>query len=124
VDEQCSIQFKYMDGRSASLFATLSSNLETDADIFGTAGRIRLTSRFYEPSATIQYYPGHVDSRTLVPIERGPGFGYQHEAHHVNECLRQGLTESPVWGLEETLKLMDTLDKIRALMGVRYGVDG
>ena len=124
VDEQCSIQFKYKNGMSANLFATLSSNLETDADIFGTKGRIRLTSRFYEPSATIQFYPGHVDTRTLIPIERGPGFGYQYEAHHVNECLREGLTESPVWSLDDTLGLMETLDRIRAGMGVRYGVDG
>lgn len=122
VDEQCSIQFKYNDGRSANLFATLASNLETDADVFGTAGRIRLTSRFYEPSATIQFYPGHVDSRTLIPIERGPGFGYQHEAHHVNECLRQGLPESPIWTLDETLNLMKTLDRIREKMGLVYDV--
>ena len=120
VDEQCSIQFKYKNGMSANLFATLASNLETDADIFGTAGRIRLTSRFYEPSATIQYYHGHVETRTLVPLEREPGFGYQHEARHVGECLRQGLTESPVWGLEETLSLMKTLDKIRFAMGLVY----
>jgi predicted dehydrogenase len=122
VDEQCSIQFKYENGMSANLFATLASNLETDADIFGTAGRIRLTSRFYEPSATIQYYPGQVESRTLVPLEREPGFGYQFEARHVGECLRQGLTESPVWGLEETLSLMKTLDKIRFAMGLVYEI--
>jgi predicted dehydrogenase len=120
VDEQCSIQFNYKNGMSANLFATLASNLETDADIFGTAGRIRLTSRFYEPSATIQYYPGHVETRTLVPLEREPGFGYQHEARHVGECLRQGLTESPVWGLEDTLGLMKTLDRIRLAMGLVY----
>lgn len=120
VDEQCAIQFIYKDGRTASLFATLASNLETDADIFGTSGRIRLTSRFYEPSATIQYYPKHVDSRTLVPIERGPGFGYQYEARHVNDCLRQGLTESPVWNLDESLKIMLTLDRIREKMGLNY----
>jgi predicted dehydrogenase len=120
VDEQCSIQFKYKNGMSANLFATLASNLETDADIFGTAGRIRLTSRFYEPSATIQYYPGHVETRTLVPLEREPGFGYQHEARHVGECLRQGLIESPVWGLEDTLGLMKTLDRIRLAMGLVY----
>ena len=123
VDEQCSIQFKYKNGMSANLFATLASNLETDADIFGTAGRIRLTSRFYEPSATIQYYPGHVESRSLVPLEREPGFGYQHEARHVGECLRQGLIESPVWGLDDTLKLMETLDRVRVAMGLKYRVD-
>ena len=120
VDEQCSIQFKYKNGKSANLFATLASNLETDADVFGTEGRIRLTSRFYEPSATIQYYQGHVDSRILVPLEREPGFGYQHEARHVGECLRQGLIESPVWGFEDTLGLMKTLDRIRLAMDLVY----
>lgn len=124
VDEQCAIQFKYKDGRSASLFSTLASNLETDADIFGTSGRVRLTSRFYEPSATIQYYPGHVDSRTLVAIERGAGFGYHYEATHVGECLRNGLSESPVWSLSDTLQLMQTMDGVRAQMGLRYGVEG
>lgn len=124
VDEQCAIQFKYRDGRSASLFSTLASNLETDADIFGSSGRIRLTSRFYEPSSTIQYYPGHVDSRTLIPVEREAGFGYQYEATHVGECLMNELSESPVWTLSNTLELMQTLDRIRVQMGLKYRVDG
>ena len=123
VDEQCSIIFKYKNGVTATMFSTLASNLETDSDIFGTEGRIRLTSRFYEPSATIQFYPGHVDSKTLIPIERGPGFGYQYEAEHVCNCLREGLIESPVWPLQETFQLMQTLDRIRNAMGLRYDVD-
>jgi predicted dehydrogenase len=113
VDEQCAIIFKYKNGRMASLFSSFASNLETDADIFGTKGRIRLTNRFYEPTATIQYYPDQVDSRTLVPIEKEPGWGYQHEIRHVVDCLNKGLKESPVWGLDETLALMETLDRIR-----------
>jgi predicted dehydrogenase len=56
VDEQCSLLFEYADGRQAALFATLAANLETDADIFGSTGRIRMTSRFYEPSSTLQHY--------------------------------------------------------------------
>ncbi|MFM7221967.1 MAG: Gfo/Idh/MocA family protein [Bacteroidota bacterium] len=123
VDEQCSISFHYNNGRSANLFATLASNLETDADIFGTKGRIRLTSRFYEPSATIQYYPGIVDTRTLVGVDREAGFGYQFEARHVQECLEEGKTESPIWSLDHTLDLMKTLDRIRTAMGLKYGVD-
>lgn len=123
VDEQCSITFKYPNGVTANLFSTLASNLETDADIFGTSGRIRLTSRFYEPTATIQYYPGIVSTKTEIPIEREGGWGYQHEARHVQECLRAGLTESPVWGLDNTLALMQTLDRIRSAMGLVYSVD-
>lgn len=123
VDEQCSISFHYNNGRSANLLATLASNLETDADIFGTKGRIRLTSRFYEPSATIQYYPGIVDTRTLVGVDREAGFGYQFEARHVQECLAEGKIESPIWSLDHTLDLMKTLDRVRTAMGLKYGVD-
>jgi len=123
VDEQCSMVFHYKNGMTASLFSTLASNLETDADIFGTKGRIRLTNRFYEPSATLQYYPDIITSRTIIPIEKEPGWGYQHEIRHVNECLQKGLTESPVWTLDDTLNLMKTLDAVRAIMGLRYSVD-
>jgi predicted dehydrogenase len=122
VDEQCSIIFKYKNGRMASLFSSFASNLETDADIFGTQGRIRLTNRFYEPTATIQYYPDQVDSRTLVPVEKEPGWGYQHEIRHVVDCLNKGLKESPVWGLEETLALMETLDRVRESMQLFYKI--
>ena len=124
VDEQCSMVFHYKNGMTASLFSTLSSNLETDADIFGTKGRIRLTNRFYEPSATIHYYPDIITSRTIIPIEKEPGWGYQHEIRHVNECLQKGLTESPIWTLDDTMNLMKTLDGVREVMGLRYSVDG
>jgi predicted dehydrogenase len=122
VDEQCSILFKYKNGQSANLYATFTTSLETDADIFGTGGRIRLTNSFYKPSSKIQYYTGLVDTLTSIPTETDPGFGYQHEARHVGECLRQGLTESPVWGLEDTLGLMKTLDRIRVAMGLVYEI--
>jgi len=124
VDEQCSIVFHYKNGMTANLFSTLASNLETDADVFGTKGRIRLTYRFYEPSATIQYYPDIITSRTIIPVEKEPGWGYQHEIRHVNECLNKGLTESQVWSLGDTMQLMQTLDRIRGEMGLRYEVDG
>lgn len=123
VDEQCSMVFHYKNGMTANLFSTLASNLETDADIFGTKGRIRLTNRFYEPSATIQYYPDIITSRTIIPIEKEAGWGYQHEIRHVNECLQKGLTESPVWSLDDTFNLMQTLDRIRKEMGLIYKVD-
>ena len=124
VDEQCSMVFHYKNGMTASLFSTLASNLETDADIFGTQGRIRLTNRFYEPSATIQYYPDIITSRKIIPIEKEPGWGYQYEIRHVNECLQKGLAESPIWTLDDTLNLMKTLDAVREVMGLRYSVDG
>ena len=123
VDEQCAILFKYKNGAMAQLFSTFSSNLATEANISGTEGRIRLTSRFYEPSATIEYYPQYPDSREIIPVEKETGFGYQYEARHVNDCLRRGFTESDVIPFADTLLLMETLDQIRSIAGIRYTAD-
>jgi hypothetical protein len=51
------------------------------------------------------------------------GHGYQFEARHVGECLRKGLTESPVMSHQDSLDLMETLDQIRSLCGISYAVD-
>jgi predicted dehydrogenase len=124
VDEQCAIIFEYNNGRMASLFSSFCAHLETDADIFGTEGRVRLTSRFNEPIPSLLYYPGFADSRTPVPVwkEEG-GWGYQHEIRHVNECLKKGLTESPVHPLDDTLALVQTMDRVRTEMGLAYPAD-
>jgi len=122
VDEQCAVLFRYKNGAMAQLFSTFSSNLATDMDICGSEGRIRLTSKFYEPSATIEFYKGR-EEKQIIPVEKETGTGYQYEARHVNECLRNGLTESPVIPFAETIERMETLDKIRHIAGVRYPAD-
>jgi len=123
VDEQCAVLFHYKNGALAQLFSTFSSNLATEADICGTKGRIRLTSRFFEPSATIEFYKERVDSREIIPVKKESGSGYQYEARHVNDCLRKGLTESPIISFADTLLLMETLDKIRKVAGIHYPSD-
>jgi predicted dehydrogenase len=123
VDEQCAILFKYNSGAMAQLFCSFSSNLATEADISGREGRIRLTSRFYEPSTTFEYYPGRTDTRQIIPVHKEPGWGYQYEIRHVNECLKKGLVESPVMSHNDSLLLMETLDAIRAKAGIRYNAD-
>ncbi|HEY8931557.1 MAG TPA: Gfo/Idh/MocA family oxidoreductase [Mucilaginibacter sp.] len=123
VDKQCAILFKYNNGAVAQLFSTFEANLATEADIAGTHGRIRLISRFYEPSATIEYYPKYPDSKEIIPVEKENGFGYQYEARHVTQCLQQGLAESPVVSFADTLLLMETLDEIRRIAGIRYAAD-
>ena len=123
VDEQCSIQFKYNSGALAQLFSTFGANLATGADISGDKGRIRMTQRFHGPTTSLEYYPGAVDTREIIPFEKAQGGGYEYEAHHVTECLQQGLVESPVLTHADTLLLMETLDAIRLKAGIHYPVD-
>lgn len=123
VDEQLAVQFQYDSGAVAQLLSSFTSNLQTDANIAGNHGRIRLTSRFYEPSATIEYYPERVDSMQIIPVNKEPGWGYHHQIRHVQECLRQGLTESPVMTHQDSLDLMETMDAIRGEVGLVYPAD-
>jgi len=124
VDEQCAATLRYNNGAIAQLFSTYSSNLATEADICGNKGRIRLTPRFYNPTtAVIEFYPDRIDSKQIIPHYSEPGFGYQYQARHVCDCLRQRLTESPVMSHADTLLIMETLDRIREAAGIVYDVD-
>ena len=46
--------------------------------------------------------------------------GLCHEAAHLAQLVAEGATESPLLPLDETVAIMETLDEIRALVGVRY----
>lgn len=122
-DEQCAMQFRYQRGAVAQLFSSFQSNLATGADIVGDRGRIRLTHRFHGPTTQLEFYSSTVDTRELIPFEPVKGFGYEYEAQHVTDCLLNGLTESPLRRLDDTLLLMETLDRIRKKIGLHYPAD-
>ena len=108
----------------AQLFSTFNSDLATEAHINGTNGRIRLTHRFYAPDSVIEFYEGRPDSFEIISTgDSKQGFGYQHEARHVGECLADNLTESVVVPLNDTLERMQLLDKIRMKAGLQYPED-
>ena len=123
VDEQIAVLFKYNNGAMAQLFSSFVTNLPIQAEINGTEGNITLTTRFYEPSATIQLYRQLPGGKEIIPVEKEPGFGYQYEARHVNECLKTGLIESPVLTHADTLLLMEILDRIRNKARIEYPQD-
>ncbi len=123
VDEQIAVLFKYNNGAMAQLFSSFVTNLPTQAEINGTEGCITLTTRFYEPSATIQLSKKIPYEREVIAVEKEAGFGYHYEARHVNECLKKGLIESPVMTHADTLLLMEILDRIRKKARIEYPAD-
>lgn len=123
VDEQIAVLFKYNNGAMAQLFSSFVTNLPTQAEINGTEGCITLTTRFYEPSATIQLSKKVPYEREIIPVDKVAGFGFQYEARHVNECLKKRLLESPVMTHADTLLLMEILDTIRKKARIEYPAD-
>ncbi len=46
--------------------------------------------------------------------------GLQYQVAEVHRCLDEGLLESPRMLLDESIAIAETLDTIRAQIGVRY----
>lgn len=51
------------------------------------------------------------------------GLGYTYELREVTRCIQQGLTESPVMPLDDSLNVMRLFDGVRAQLGVSYPND-
>ncbi|MDJ1500073.1 Gfo/Idh/MocA family oxidoreductase [Xanthocytophaga agilis] len=123
VDEQCAITFVHDNHTISQLFSTLASFTGTEAVIHGSKGRIRLTSRFYATTATLQFYLDTPSSQKELFNQKIDGFGYQYEAQHVVDCLQKGLTESPIMTFADSILLIETLDEIRRMAGIKYHWD-
>lgn len=51
------------------------------------------------------------------------GNGLRFQAIEAGRCLRAGLTESPMFPLDDTLAVMRTMDRVRTAIGVAYPVE-
>jgi hypothetical protein len=87
------------------------------AEIIGEGGWIRIHSPWWIADTITISRPGREDEAITLP---NLGNGYAHEAVEVMACLRGGKLESRVMPLDETLRIMQTLDAIRAEWGLKY----
>ena len=118
VDLNCAIALAYAGGATATLFSTLAATTDNRCVLYGTKGRLELTGRFHAPTGVRVQLTDEAEAR-LLPSPT-TGFGFHYEAAHVQECLANGLTESPLLPLSFSLELMQTLDAVRAQIGLRY----
>jgi predicted dehydrogenase len=121
-DQQCSMLLKHKNGALSILSSSLAAFTPIQAVIAGTHGRIELHNRFHNASARVFIANGK-DELQEIEVYRQDGYGYQFEAEHVTECLQKGLAESPVLTHQDTLELMETLDAVRAKIGLQYPED-
>ncbi len=122
VDEQIAMTLKFDSGALAVLNASFAADTPVEATIVGTSGYIRMSNRFHNATSKIELIK---DKQSPIEIEvhREEGYGYQFEARHVSECLRKGLTESPIMSHKDSMLLIETLDRLRASCGIKYAVD-
>ena len=113
--------FDYREGArgpaaQASLTTTMWARTACQAVIAGTEGRIEIADTFYAPTTwrlirkdgTTWDFDGRVEN------------GFQYEAAALARGVAEGRTEPEQLPHAETLAIMETLDAIRAQIGVVY----
>lgn len=111
VDGQTSMLFGYESGAQAILTCTVSAESPTRAAIVGTDARIEIDGPFYRPSS-FELISRNGERKRFEPAHEGHGL--RHQADEVARCLSQGLLESPVMPLDETVAIAETMDAVLA----------
>jgi len=100
----------YPSGAQAVLTCNTSASTPTAAVIAGTEARIEVDPVFFTPTSfTVVKRDGERSYHR--PEARGRVF---YEADEVARCLEAGLLESPHMPLDETVAIMETVDKVLA----------
>ena len=119
-DEQGVAILKYDHGEIADLSFALQTNAVDEAYILGTEGYIKIEDLFAVPTKATLFING---KETDILEEEIIGNALNYEAEEVMRCLKEGLKESPLMPLEESIEIMEIMDKIRKPWGLIYSND-
>ena len=118
VDSTCAMFFEYENGQRAILDSTLDSATSIEGWIHGTKAMIKMNNRFHH-TERLDIIDSNLNIAEIIEIPY-VGNGYYHEILEVMECLDNGQTESKKMPLSFSLDLIQTLDKVRASIGLEY----
>ncbi len=118
VDASVATVMTHRRGAVSTTYSTMESRGPNRAVVLGSEGRIEIDSVWYSPAPVSVY-----DARNK-PVdsfnEPVTGRGMQHQAAEVERLLTAGETESPLMTLNDSVEVMETMDRIRATIGLRY----
>lgn len=132
VDEMFSVILEHANGAQSRLSAAVSTQTPQTMTLAGSKGHIHLSAPWWgiprDPSQqkhtltltrTVQSDVPTAGNVEVIEVANS-GHGYQYEAAEVGRCLREGLLESAVVPLDQSLEIMHLLDSIRKDWGLVY----
>ncbi|MDR6508215.1 Gfo/Idh/MocA family oxidoreductase [Arthrobacter oryzae] len=120
VDSQNALTLGYHHGAQAQLTSSLMAYGPRTATVAGNLGYLQSVGSINNPRE-LRVRIGMAEPR--VEHFDVVGRGYTYELREVTRCIQQGLTESPVMPLDDSLNVMRLFDGVRAQLGVTYPND-
>lgn len=117
VDGQTSMIFDYADGAQAILNTTMIEQTPCRAVVAGLNGWLEIDRIFYNPTnMRVTLFDGTVTDYPNTYI----GHGLREQAEAFKKLVVSGQTQSDVLNWKDTVDIMQTLDTVRAQIGLRY----
>lgn len=117
VDAQDSITLEYEDGRMAYLYATMLAQSDREGVINGDKGYIEVQNINNCEEIRVFDLDRKMTARYEVPAQIN---GYEYEVLACRDALARGALECPQMPLDETIRIMELMDEIRAGFGIVY----
>ena len=117
VDDHEGIVLPHASGALAMLHVSLRTRASPDMTLLGSHGRIHVAAPIFCPRWLVLTIPGAEEETMEFPFA---GSGYRFQAEEAARCIAAARRESTVMPLAETLRIMETLDDVRAQLGVTY----
>lgn len=118
-DAQVATIFRYPNGALATTLSATDTAGPTRATILGTEGRIDIEGTWYAPTSFRVLTSTNEVVETFI-TEEFTGRGMFFEAREVEALIRSGASSSAIMSAEDSVAIMETLDAVRAQIGLRY----
>ena len=90
-----------------------------NAVVYGTKGSISLDD--FQHAERLYVRPENQDAYTIdLPKEIN---GFEYQIREVERCVRLGMTTSDILKKEDTLDILELMDKIRASWGLKFACE-
>ena len=120
VDGMDTVMLTYKDGKMATMFTTIYSLTDRSGYIYGRNGYIEVQN--INNPEVIRVWDANRYCRNVIAEYKVPEqiTGYEYEVLACKKALEEGRIECPEMPHEETLKMMNWMDQIRAQFGIVF----
>lgn len=120
VDERASIILEYDNGVMANLYCGITTFAKNEAIIYGDKGYITVHDFWQSQKLRITYFDERTDEIIELPHAQN---GYCYEAQEVASLLAENKTQSEIMSLEDSMAVMQIMDKLRVNWGLKYPME-
>ncbi len=118
VDADVATMLRHEGGGISSSFSSSRTRGRNVASVLGTEGRLDIEAVWFTPAVVVvRDAKGSELERFEQPVS---GRGMQYQAAEVERVLASGGTSSPLMTPGESVAVMETMDRVRAGIGLRY----